>query len=437
MVFFDEAKIHVKAGDGGNGIVAFRREKFVPFGGPCGGNGGRGGHIFLVADAGLNTLIAFKRRQHFRAERGMHGGGKNKQGRNGQDLRIPVPVGTVVRDAETGELLADLVADGQEVIVAHAGKGGRGNAVFATPTNQAPRFAEKGEPGEERWLRLELKLIADVGIVGLPNAGKSTLLSVVSAARPKIADYPFTTLTPNLGVVEIDNHTFVLADIPGLIEGAHAGAGLGHQFLRHIERTRLIIHLLDGASANPLVDFEVVNRELELYSPRLAAKPQIVVLNKLDLPEAQAAWPRVQAAMNRQGLPVLAISAVTGQGVPELLRRIVNLLAELPELEPFAVPSLRSGLRLRAGVDEEPIPVLRQADDANIFEIERAGPQFFRVHSPRLERLARITDWDNDEAVARFQRVSQAMGVDEALAKAGASLGDTVAIGEVVELEWQ
>lgn len=420
-MFFDEAKIYVKAGDGGNGAVAFRREKFVPFGGPSGGNGGRGGHVILVADEGLNTLIAFKRRQHFRAERGGHGGGKNKQGRNGADLHIRVPVGTVVRDAETGEVLADLITDGQEVIVAHGGKGGRGNAVFATPTNQAPRFAEKGEPGEERWLRLELKLIADVGIVGLPNAGKSTLLAAVSAARPKIADYPFTTLTPNLGVVEIDDRTFVLADIPGLIEGAHAGAGLGHQFLRHIERTRLIIHLLDGTSAQPVADFETINRELELYNPRLAAKPHIAVLNKMDLPQAQAVWPQVQAAMKRRGIPALAISAVTGQGIPELLRRTAALLAELPVPEPV----------------EEVIPVLRPAEDENFFEIERGAQGFFRVRSPRLERLARMTDWDNDEAVARFQRVSKAMGIDEALAKEGITPGDTVAIGEVVELEWQ
>jgi len=422
-VFFDEAKIYVKAGDGGNGAVAFRREKYVPFGGPSGGNGGRGGHVILVADKGLNTLIAFKRRQHFRAERGMPGGGKNKQGRNGNDLRITVPVGTVVRDAETGELLADLVADGQEIIVARGGKGGRGNAVFATSTNQAPRFAEKGEPGDARWLRLELKLIADVGIVGMPNAGKSTLLSAVSAARPKIADYPFTTLIPHLGVAEIDDRTLVLADIPGLIEGAHLGAGLGHQFLRHVERTRLLIHLLDGASVDPLADFESINRELELYNPRLAAKPQIVVLNKLDLPQAQAAWPRVEAAMNRLRLPVIAISAMTGQGVPHLLRWTVSLLAELPEPEPEPVA--------------EPLPVLRAHPEVDDFEIEHVGPRFFRVHSPRLERMARITDWDNDEAVARFQRISQAMGVDEALAKAGATPGDTIAVGEVVELEWQ
>ena len=243
--FIDEVKIYVKAGDGGNGAVAFRREKYVPFGGPAGGNGGKGGDVILYADPGMNTLVAFRRKRHFKAGRGGHGGGQNRQGAAGKDCRIPVPVGTVVRDAETGQILADLVEPGQEVVVARGGRGGRGNAAFASPTNQAPRFAEKGAPGEERWLILELKLIADVGIIGVPNAGKSTLLSVISAARPKIADYPFTTLSPNLGVVTVNFHDFVVADIPGLIEGAHKGAGLGDRFLRHIERTRLLIHLLD------------------------------------------------------------------------------------------------------------------------------------------------------------------------------------------------
>ena len=298
-MFFDEAKIYIKSGDGGDGSVAFRREKYVPFGGPSGGNGGPGGDFYLVADHNHNTLVHFKKRVHFKAENGGRGSGKNQQGKTGEDRLVPVPPGTMVYDADTGELLADLLEAGQRVRLAKGGRGGRGNAAFASPTNQAPRVAEHGEPGLERWLRLELKLIADVGVIGMPNAGKSTLLSVVSAARPKIAAYPFTTLQPNLGVVRVDDlHSFVMADVPGLIEGASDGAGLGHQFLRHVERTRLLIHLLDGAGTDPLADYETINRELAQFSERLAAKPQIVVLNKMDLPDAQAWWPLIQEALS-------------------------------------------------------------------------------------------------------------------------------------------
>src|SRR5512139_76840 len=315
-MFFDEAKIQVKSGKGGDGCIAFRREKYVPFGGPSGGNGGRGGDVYLVADQNLNTLVHFKQRVHFRAGDGGRGSGKNQQGKAGEDTVVPVPAGTVIMDADTGEFLADLLEDGQRVLVAQGGRGGRGNAAFASPTHQAPRTAEHGEPFQERWLRLELKLIADVGIIGVPNAGKSTLLSVVSAAHPKIADYPFTTLQPNLGVVTVDGlQSFVLADLPGLIEGAANGAGLGHQFLRHVERTRLLIHLLDGAAEDPLADYETINAELAQHSTRLAAKPQIVVLNKIDLPDAQAHWPAVQEVMRKRGIEAWAISAATGQGV--------------------------------------------------------------------------------------------------------------------------
>jgi len=325
-VFFDEAKIYVKGGDGGNGCVAFRREKYVPFGGPSGGDGGAGGNVYLVASPHRNTLLHFKRRVHFKAGRGQHGRGKNQTGRRGEDVIIEVPLGTVVRDAETGALLADLTEPGQRVCVARGGRGGRGNAAFATSTNQAPRLSEKGEPGEERWLHLELKLIADAGIIGMPNAGKSTLLAAVSAAKPKIADYPFTTLQPNLGVVAVDeNTTFVLADLPGLIEGASQGMGLGHEFLRHVERTRLLIHLLNGAAPDPLADYEAINEELALFSPDLASKPQIVVLNKIDLPQAREIWPTVQAEMKRRGVEVMSISAVTGEGVKPLMRRVANL----------------------------------------------------------------------------------------------------------------
>ena len=346
-MLFDEAKIRVKAGDGGNGIVAFRREKFVPRGGPSGGNGGRGGDVVLVADKRLQTLIDFKRRAYFSAERGGHGGGSDRQGANGETLRIAVPVGTVVRDDE-GNLLADLTEPGQELVVAQGGKAGRGNAAFASASNQAPRFAEKGEPGEERWITLELKLIADVGIVGLPNAGKSTLLAAVSAARPKIADYPFTTLEPNLGVAEIDDRVMVLADIPGLIEGAHMGAGLGIKFLRHIERTRVLIHLLNGLSDDPLDDFETINHELYAFDERVARKPQIVALNKMDIPDVRDKWGTIQAAMQERGLPVYAISAATGEGVRDLLRAVAQALATAPEPEPLAETPV-----LRPQVDED------------------------------------------------------------------------------------
>lgn len=426
--FFDEAKIHVTAGDGGDGAVAFRREKFEPLGGPAGGHGGKGGDVVIYADPGLNTLLPFKRRQHFKAGAGGRGGSNKKQGSDGADERIAVPIGTVIRDADTGEPLADLVRAGQDVVVARGGRRGRGNSAFATPTNQAPRFAEKGEPGEERWLLLELKLIADVGIIGVPNAGKSTLLSVISAARPKIAAYPFTTLSPNLGVVTVDYRDFVVADIPGLIEGAHEGVGLGDKFLRHIERTRLLIHLLDGASQDPLEDFEAVNRELDLYSPRLADKPQLVVFNKMDLPDAQALWPLVREEMTGRNLPAMAISAVTQENVRQLLQRIASMLDELPEE--------------REPITEE-LPVLRPAGTEEVFRLFRRGkretpdqPLTWRVEGEKVERIAAMTDWNNDEAVARFQRQLRALGVLEALETAGIHEGDTVIIGDV-ELEWE
>ena len=418
-MFFDEAKIYVKGGDGGNGCVSFRREKYVPFGGPNGGDGGKGGDVYLVVNPHLNTLVAFKRQRHFKAQRGGHGRGKNQTGRSGEDLVIEVPPGTVVRDAKTGEFIADLTEPGQKVLVARGGRGGRGNAAFATSTNQAPRIAERGEPGQERWLHLELKLIADVGIVGVPNAGKSTLLAAVSAARPKIADYPFTTLEPNLGVVALDEATsFVMADIPGLIEGASRGAGLGHTFLRHIERTRLIVHLLDGASPNPLRDYETINEELALFDEKLAAKPQLVVLNKIDLPQAQAIWPAVKEAIEARGKPILSISALTGQGVREMLGRVAEMLKALPRKE-VALPEAKV-LRPR---EEEAFTIVRE-DGA------------WRVRGAKVERLAAMTNWDLDEAVQRFHRIITRMGVTMALREAGVQIGDTVRIGKV-ELEWR
>jgi GTP-binding protein len=418
-MFFDQTKIFVKGGDGGDGCVAFRREKFVPFGGPAGGHGGRGGDVYLVVDPNLNTLIHFKKRVHFKAERGDRGSGKNQQGRAGEDWLVLVPPGTMVYDSESGELVADLVEDGQRVRVARGGRGGRGNAAFASPTNQAPRVAEHGEPGQERWLNLELKLIADVGVIGMPNAGKSTLLSVVSAARPKIAAYPFTTLQPNLGVVRVDEYqAFVLADVPGLIEGASEGVGLGHQFLRHVERTRLLIHLLDGAAADPLKDYETINHELAQFSERLAAKPQLLVLNKMDLPDAQGWLPLIQESLHERGIEVHAISAVSGEGVQDLMRRTYAMLRTLPVDEP---------------APESPA-VFRPAESEDVYTIEREA-EGWRVQGVRVERVAAMTPFVLPEAVARFQRQLRAMGVVEALEEAGVQAGDTVYIGER-ELEW-
>jgi GTP-binding protein len=332
-MFIDEAKIFVRAGDGGRGCVSFRREKFVPKGGPDGGDGGKGGDIVLEADRNLSTLLDFRYKQRYSAERGEHGRGSDQTGRDGSGSVIRVPQGTVVRLADSGAVLADLVSHGQRFIAAHGGRGGRGNTRFKSPTNQAPRHAESGEPGETRWLTLELKLLADVGLMGLPNAGKSTLLARISAARPKIAPYPFTTLVPQLGIVRLrDEQSCVVADIPGLIAGAHEGKGLGHQFLRHIERTRLLIHLVDmtvpGENA-PLTNFETVNRELLAYESQLAEKPQLVVATKMDVPSAKQAWERFQPVMTSRGFRVSAVSAVTGEGIGTLLDEIYRALVPI------------------------------------------------------------------------------------------------------------
>ena len=419
-MFYDQAKIYVKAGDGGNGCVAFRREKYIPHGGPAGGDGGKGGDVVLVVDPHLNTLHHFSRRRHFKAERGEHGRGKNQTGANGPDKTVPVPPGTVVRDADAGGLLADLTETDQRFIVARGGRGGRGNSRFASSTNQAPRMAERGAPGEERWLELELKLLADVGLVGLPNAGKSTLLSVLSAARPKIADYPFTTLEPNLGVAVLDDFTsIVLADIPGLIEGASQGVGLGHEFLRHVERTRLLIHLLDGAGEDPLEAFDTINSELAAFDERLATKPQIVAINKMDLPDAQTLWPLLREELTRRGHEVMPISGLARQGTRELLYRAAQLLSELPP--PDTTPPVA-------------VPVLRPDLEEDHFTIKREG-EGWRVRGARIERTARMTRWDLDEAVDRFQRTLEQTGITRALEEAGVQVGDTVFIGDF-ELEW-
>ncbi len=330
-MFIDRARIEVKAGDGGNGCVAFRREKFVPKGGPSGGDGGRGGDVTLVADPDVNTLLPFRYRHRFAAGRGAHGEGSRRSGRSGRDLVVAVPVGTTVYDDDTGERVADLTSAGERVVIEKGGRGGRGNAHFATPTRRAPREAEPGAAGASRRLRLELRLLADVGLVGLPNAGKSSLLSRISAARPKVADYPFTTTEPILGVVPLPNAPgIVVADIPGLIEGAHRGAGLGHEFLRHIERTRLLVHVVDLAGSDPMAQLATVRAELARYSPPLDRRPVIIAANKMDLPEARARWETFSARMAAQGQAVVAISAATGEGIPALLQRIVDALPSAP-----------------------------------------------------------------------------------------------------------
>ena len=418
-MFFDEAKIYVKSGDGGNGMSHMRREKYVPRGGPDGGDGGRGGNVILFATPSINTLIAFSRKRHFVAGNGENGARTGKTGASADDLRIEVPLGTLVRDTESGEVLADLVQPGQEVIVVPGGRGGRGNARRATSTNQAPTLAEKGEPGVERNLKLELKLIADVGIVGVPNAGKSTLLSVVSNAKPKIAPYPFTTLEPNLGVVIVGDRDMVLADIPGLVEGAHLGVGLGHAFLRHVQRTRVLIHLLDGGGENPLADFNQINAELAWFDEKLAEKPQIVVLNKMDLPEAQAKWPEVQAALTERGYETMSISAATLQGTQELMNRVAAMLAALPP-EPVEVAQT---------------PVYGLGQDDTAFTISREDSGAYRIAGKRIERAAAMTYWELDESAERFQRILEALGITQALEEAGVEPGDTVYVGDY-ELEW-
>jgi GTP-binding protein len=330
MSFIDEAKIFASAGSGGAGCVAFRREKFIPLGGPNGGDGGKGGDLILQVSSQLSTLYDLRLHPHQKAQRGKNGMGSDRHGAGGDDLIIMVPLGTQVKDAETGELLADMAEPDQRLVLLKGGRGGQGNARFATSTNKAPKFAQPGEPGEERVIRLELKLMADVGLLGFPSVGKSSFITKVSAARPKIADYPFTTLKPHLGVVEYKNfRSFVMADIPGIIEGAHEGAGLGHRFLRHVERTRILLHLLDPCrthDSNPLDDYETLNRELALFNPELAQKPQIVVINKIDLPDVQALLPEITPYFTRLGLKVFPVSAATGEGIPLLLDEIAAII---------------------------------------------------------------------------------------------------------------
>jgi GTP-binding protein len=418
-MYFDETIITVFSGAGGDGAVHFRREKFVTHGGPDGGDGGRGGDVFLEVSPTLNTLMTFRHKAEFKAEPGKNGQGKQMFGRSAPELVIRVPPGTVVRDAKTAELLGDLTESGQRLRVAKGGRGGRGNAKFVNSRNQAPQIGEKGEPGEERQLKLELKLIADIGIVGVPNAGKSTFLASITDAKPKIAPYPFTTLQPNLGVAELDGDTtLILADIPGLIEGAHLGVGLGFDFLRHIQRTRVLIHLLDGAGADPIADFSQINTELALFDDNLAQKPQIVALNKMDLPDTQARWPEVKAEIEKRGYEALAISAVAHTGVRDLLFHAAQRLADAPP------PPIT-----------EAMPIYHGPKDARDFTVTRESDGAYRVTGARIERAAKMTYWELDEAVQRFQNILEALGVRQALTDAGIKEGDMVYIGEY-ELEW-
>ncbi len=419
-MFIDQAEIEVKSGKGGDGMVHFHREKYVPRGGPDGGDGGRGGSVFLQVLPTLNTLAAFRHTAHYTALDGKGGGTNNKSGKSADDLIVPVPPGTIVYDAPSGELIGDLTEAGQKLLVCKGGRGGRGNPHFKSSINQIPRTAERGEPGEAKRLRLELKLIADIGIVGVPNAGKSTLLSVLTNAKPKIAAYPFTTLEPNLGVAELDNETtLVLADIPGLVEGAAQGVGLGHDFLRHIQRTRVLIHLLDGLADDPVEDFSQTNTELGLFDPNLAKKPQIVVLNKMDQPEVQARWPKLKKELKKSGFDAMAISALARTGVRELLLKAAALLAATTVQDEVV----------------QTMPVYRPIEDPRSFTIRRE-PDGWRIKSISIERAAAMTPWDQSGSVRRFQKLMERLGVDKSLREAGAREGDTVHIGEY-ELEYK
>ena len=417
-MFIDRARIYVEAGNGGDGMSSFRREKFVEKGGPNGGNGGRGGDVVLVADKNLNTLIDFRYKRKYVAKRGGQGGTKNCTGMRADNVYVKVPMGTLVRDDVTGAVMADLTEDGQEYVAAKGGRGGKGNACYVTSTNRAPTFAEKGEPGENRWLKLELKLLADVGLVGYPSVGKSSIIAQVSAARPEIAAYHFTTLSPVLGVVRIDEErSFVLADIPGLIEGAHEGVGLGHDFLRHVERTKVLLHIVDVAGVDgrdPIEDFDKINHELAQYSERLARRKQLVVANKMDLPEAQENFERLKEYVEAKGYEITKASAATGDGLRELMFKAYELL--------------------EAYVPEEDEQELSRFDeiDPDSYEIVIGNDTDYEVRGKNIERLVAMTNFDNDEALYRFQLIWKRLGIDEALKEKGVQEGETVRIRDMV-----
>ncbi|MFB0844323.1 GTPase ObgE [Paenibacillus oleatilyticus] len=424
-MFVDKAKIYVKGGDGGDGLVAFRREKYVPEGGPAGGDGGDGGDVIFRVDEGLRTLVDFRYQKHFKAQRGEKGRNKSQHGANADDMIVRVPPGTVVIDDDTQEIIADLTRHGQQVVVAKGGRGGRGNTRFATPNNPAPEIAENGEEGVERWVVLELKVMADVGLVGFPSVGKSTLLSVVSGAKPKIGAYHFTTLTPNLGVVDVgDGRSFVMADLPGLIEGAHEGVGLGHEFLRHVERTRIIVHVVDMAATegrDPFEDWAKINDELKLYNAKLEERPQIVAANKMDMPDAEeqlAEFKRKLAEIGKE-LDIYPISALSRTGVQELLYKVADKLETIPEMpmvEELVELSERKVYRLETEEDED-------------FTIRRENDVFV-VDSPSIEKLIKRTNFSTHESVMRFARILRKKGVDQALRERGAKDGQTIRIGD-------
>ena len=417
-MFIDKARIYVEAGNGGDGMSSFRREKFVEKGGPNGGNGGRGGNVILRADNSLNTLIDFRYKRKFIAKRGDNGGVSNMTGHRGEDVIIKVPLGTVVRDDETNIMIADLTEDGQEFVAAKGGRGGKGNACYATSTKRAPTFAEKGEPGTKGWLRLELKLLADVGLVGYPSVGKSSIISRVSAAKPEIAAYHFTTLTPVLGVVRLsEEQSFVLADIPGLIEGAAEGVGLGHDFLRHIERTKVLLHVVDVSGCegrDPIEDFEKINHELEAYSARLARRKQLVVANKMDLPDSADNFVILKEYVEEKGYEIMPVSAATGEGLQELMWKAYEMARQY-----VAEPEEEIGV-VEEG-DPDSFEIIRGAEDAD-----------FEVKGKNIERLVAMTNFDNEEALYRFQLIWKRLKIEEALLEAGIQEGQTVRILDMV-----
>ncbi len=442
-MFIDKVRIHVKGGDGGAGCMSFRREAHVPKGGPDGGDGGHGGNVVLEADASVSSLIDYRFKHHFKAERGTHGKGSRMHGSTGEDLILKVPVGTVVHEyfeetKETGELMADLTHDGERITVADGGMGGRGNIHFVTSTRRAPAFAELGEPASERWIELEMKLMADAALVGMPSAGKSSLISKISAARPKIADYPFTTLVPNLGVARSGDLSFVAADIPGLIEGAHEGRGLGHEFLRHIERTALIVHVVDltgdWEGRDPLDDYRIINEELSLYADELAARPRIVVANKIDVDGTQEACEKLAARLKEDSIAaaggdefaaspidpkLYCISALTGEGVEGLKAAIANKVHEL-----------REQARSEAGEVQEYEHVweLKREQRDKRFDVKKLSDGIFRVSGVQVERMVVQCDWENEEAIVFLQHRLKRIGVEEALERAGAVDGDEIRI---------
>lgn len=426
-MFLDQVNLTVTAGRGGDGASSFRHEAHVPEGGPDGGDGGRGGHISFVVDVGQTTLGDYRFKHHFRASDGGRGEGSRRHGKNGKDLDLPIPPGTLIFDAAGGDLLADLVVPGQRFTVANGGRGGMGNVHFKTSTHQAPKHATKGLAGDVLKLRLDLRLIADVGLVGLPNAGKSTLLAVVTAATPKVADYPFTTLEPNLGVLDLevrdstDHRRPTIADLPGLIEGASSGAGLGDAFLRHVERTRVLVHVVDVAAASPERDFQIIREELEARDPRLLGKTTLVVANKVDLPGAEANLKAFEKARRKDGLEVVGISAREKQGIDQLL---VSLARLLPSLEELAAPGEATGV------------VIHRFDSGGAaFAVARDLDGTYVVRGSSIERLAAQTDFHNEESAQRFQRTLSRMGIERELQKAGVEQGDMVRIGSE-ELEW-